>query len=67
MSVELGNPVSGCRERAAIAAGADAMFAEVHESPDTALCDGPCSLTFDGFEQMLKDVLAIRRVLGHQP
>lgn len=53
--------------RAAAGAGIDALFAEVHEDPDKALCDGPCSLTFDGFEQMLKDVLAIRRVLGHQP
>jgi 2-dehydro-3-deoxyphosphooctonate aldolase (KDO 8-P synthase) len=53
--------------RAAAAAGIDALFAEVHEDPEKALCDGPCSLTFDGFEQMLKDVLAIRRVLGHQP
>ena len=53
--------------RAAAGAGIDALFAEVHEDPDKALCDGPCSLTFDGFEQMLKDVLAIRRALGHQP
>ncbi len=52
--------------RAAAAAGIDALFAEVHEDPEKALCDGPCSLTFDGFEQMLKDVLAIRRALGHQ-
>ncbi|MFT3840916.1 MAG: 3-deoxy-8-phosphooctulonate synthase [Myxococcaceae bacterium] len=53
--------------RAAAGAGIDALFSEVHEDPDKALCDGPCSLTFDGFEQMLKDVLAIRRALGHQP
>ncbi len=33
--------------RAAAAAGIDALFAEVHEDPDHALCDGPCSLTFD--------------------
>ncbi len=53
--------------RAAAAAGIDALFTEVHEDPDNALCDGPCSLTFEMFEQVLKDVLAIRRVLGHQP
>ncbi|MFL5321929.1 MAG: 3-deoxy-8-phosphooctulonate synthase [Myxococcaceae bacterium] len=52
--------------RAAAAAGIDALFTEVHEDPDKALCDGPCSLTFEMFEQTLKDVLAIRRVLGHQ-
>ena len=52
--------------RAAASAGIDALFTEVHENPDQALCDGPCSLTFEMFEQVLKDVLAIRRVLGHQ-
>jgi len=52
--------------RAAAAAGIDALFTEVHENPDAALCDGPCSLTFEMFEQVLKDVLAIRRALGHQ-
>jgi 2-dehydro-3-deoxyphosphooctonate aldolase (KDO 8-P synthase) len=50
--------------RAAIGAGADALFAEVHESPDTALCDGPCSLTFELLEKTLKDALGIRRALG---
>ena len=49
--------------RAAAAAGIDALFTEVHEDPDAALCDGPCSLTFELFEQTLKDVLAIRRAL----
>jgi 2-dehydro-3-deoxyphosphooctonate aldolase (KDO 8-P synthase) len=53
--------------RAAAAAGIDALFAEVHEDPDHALCDGPCSLTFEQFESTLKEVLAIRRALGHQP
>jgi 2-dehydro-3-deoxyphosphooctonate aldolase (KDO 8-P synthase) len=53
--------------RAAIAAGADALFAEVHESPDTALCDGPCSLTFELLEKTLKDALGIRKALGLEP
>jgi 2-dehydro-3-deoxyphosphooctonate aldolase (KDO 8-P synthase) len=57
----------GLLARSAAAAGIDAMFTEVHEDPDKALCDGPCSLTFELFEQTLKDVLAIRRALGHQP
>lgn len=57
----------GLLARAAAAAGIDALFTEVHEDPDRALCDGPCSLTFELFEQTLKDVLAIRRALGHQP
>lgn len=57
----------GLLARSAAAAGIDALFTEVHEDPDKALCDGPCSLTFELFEQTLKDVLAIRRALGHQP
>jgi len=52
--------------RAAAASGIDALFAEVHEDPDRALCDGPCALTPEMFEAMLVDVLAIRRVLHHQ-
>jgi 2-dehydro-3-deoxyphosphooctonate aldolase (KDO 8-P synthase) len=52
--------------RAAAASGIDALFAEVHEDPDQALCDGPCALTPEMFEAVLKDVLAIRRVLHHQ-
>lgn len=38
--------------RSAAAAGIDALFTEVHEDPDKALCDGPCSLTFDGFSTL---------------
>jgi 2-dehydro-3-deoxyphosphooctonate aldolase (KDO 8-P synthase) len=56
----------GLLARAAAAAGMDALFTEVHENPDKALCDGPCSLTFELFEQTLTDVLKIRRALGHQ-
>ncbi len=52
--------------RAAAAAGIDALFAEVHEDPDRAPCDGPCSLAPSQFDQMLAEVLAIRRALGHQ-
>jgi len=57
----------GLLARSAAAAGIDALFTEVHENPDKALCDGPCSLTFELFEETLRDVLAIRRALRHQP
>jgi len=50
--------------RAAAAAGIDALFTEVHEDPDQALCDGPCSLSPAMFEQVIRDVLAIRRALS---
>lgn len=54
----------GLLARSAAAAGIDALFTEVHEDPDKALCDGPCSLTFELFEQTIRDVVAIRRALG---
>ena len=57
----------GLLSRSAAAAGIHALFTEVHEDPDKALCDGPCSLDPAMFEQTLRDVLAIRRVLGHEP
>lgn len=50
--------------RAAAAAGIDALFTEVHQDPEKALCDGPCSLYPDQFEAVVKDVLALRRALG---
>ncbi len=53
--------------RAAAAAGIDALFTEVHEDPDRALCDGPCSLSPKMFEDVLGQVRGIRRVLGHEP
>ncbi len=34
--------------KAATAAGANALFFEVHPNPDKALCDGPNQLSFDG-------------------
>ena len=39
--------------RAAIAAGADAVFMEVHEDPDRALSDGPNSLPLDQLPALL--------------
>jgi 2-dehydro-3-deoxyphosphooctonate aldolase (KDO 8-P synthase) len=53
----------GLLARAAAAAGIDALFTEVHEDPDKALCDGPCTLTPEMFETVLAEVLAIRRAL----
>ncbi|HPM43123.1 MAG TPA: 3-deoxy-8-phosphooctulonate synthase [Candidatus Omnitrophota bacterium] len=38
---------------AAVACGADAIFAEVHEDPDKALSDGPNMLRMDELETML--------------
>jgi 2-dehydro-3-deoxyphosphooctonate aldolase (KDO 8-P synthase) len=39
--------------RAAVAAGVDALFMEVHENPDQALSDGPNSLALKDFERLI--------------
>ncbi len=39
--------------RAAVAAGANGVFMEVHPSPDSALCDGPNSLPLDQVRPLL--------------
>ena len=49
--------------RAAVAVGADGLLVEVHPSPDEAMSDGPQSLTFRDFRDMMDDLqpyLAIR-------
>lgn len=51
--------------RAAVAAGADGIFMEVHPDPDNALCDGPNSLPLDSLPGLLEELGAIRRSLRH--
>lgn len=38
--------------KSAVAAGADALFFEVHPNPDSALCDGPNMLDFEGAKKV---------------
>jgi 2-dehydro-3-deoxyphosphooctonate aldolase (KDO 8-P synthase) len=45
--------------RAAVAAGVDALFMEVHDHPEEALSDGPNMLSIEQLEGLLRDVLAI--------
>ena len=45
--------------KAAIAAGADALFFEVHPNPDEALSDGPNMVPLDQFEDMLKRIIRV--------
>jgi 2-dehydro-3-deoxyphosphooctonate aldolase (KDO 8-P synthase) len=52
--------------RAAVAAGADAVFMEVHPDPDRALCDGANSLPAAGVEKLLAELKAIRSALGKE-
>ena len=50
--------------RAAMAAGIDGLFLEVHPDPDRALCDGPNSLPLAGVEGLLRQLLAIRAAVA---
>lgn len=50
--------------KAAVAAGADGVFLEVHEDPDKALCDGPNSLPLDQLSGLLTQLKAIRAALA---
>lgn len=45
--------------KAAVAAGADALFFEVHPDPDAALSDGPNMIRLDEFEALLERVIRV--------
>ncbi len=49
--------------RAAMAAGIDGMFMEVHPDPDKAKCDGPNSMPLAKVEGLLRQLMAIREVI----
>jgi 2-dehydro-3-deoxyphosphooctonate aldolase (KDO 8-P synthase) len=46
--------------RAAVAAGVDALFLEIHPDPDRALSDGPNSLPLRTVEPLVRSLLAFR-------
>ena len=52
--------------RAAVGAGVDALFMEVHDAPEEALCDGPNMVCLDDLEGILKDALAINAIVKKQ-
>lgn len=60
-----GNATGGNREnveplaKAAIAAGTDALFFEVHPDPDNAKSDGPNMVKLNEFEDLLKRVIKV--------
>lgn len=60
-----GNATGGNREnveplaKAAVAAGADALFFEVHPDPDHAKSDGPNMVRLDEFERLLNRVIKV--------
>ena len=61
-----GGASSGQREfiepltKAAVAAGIDGLFMEIHPDPDKALCDGPNSIPLDEVEALLARLVRIR-------
>ncbi len=65
-----GTASSGQREfvaplvRAAVAAGCDGLFLEVHPHPDQAPSDGPNMLSLDALPSLLAEVTAIVRALA---
>jgi 2-dehydro-3-deoxyphosphooctonate aldolase (KDO 8-P synthase) len=50
--------------KAAVAAGANGLFLEVHFEPDKALCDGPNSWPLGQLEPLLRSLLAIHRAVS---
>ncbi|NPA15131.1 MAG: 3-deoxy-8-phosphooctulonate synthase [Deferribacteres bacterium] len=68
----LGHASGGQREfveplaKAAVAAGADGVFMEVHPNPEEALCDGPNSVKLAELEDILKKLLDIADAVGRR-
>lgn len=66
----LGCATGGNREmaillaQAAVAAGVDGLFLEVHPDPEQALCDGPNAIALEDVARLLKRCLAIRAALA---
>jgi 3-deoxy-7-phosphoheptulonate synthase len=52
--------------RAAAAVGADGLLIEVHHDPDTALSDGPQSLTPEAFARLVDELRQIAPVIGRR-
>jgi 2-dehydro-3-deoxyphosphooctonate aldolase (KDO 8-P synthase) len=53
--------------RAAVAAGIDGLFFEVHPEPERALCDGPNSLSLDSLPALLSSLMRIDAVVRETP
>jgi 2-dehydro-3-deoxyphosphooctonate aldolase (KDO 8-P synthase) len=52
--------------KAAVAAGADGIFLEVHPDPDKALCDGPNSLPLNTLKALFQQLKSISQALTPQ-
>ena len=52
--------------KAAVAAGCDGLMIEVHNQPEIAMCDGPQSLKPEKYEELLKQVSKIAKIVGKE-
>jgi 3-deoxy-7-phosphoheptulonate synthase len=52
--------------RAAIAAGADGLIIEVHPDPENALSDGPQSLNFTAFADLMRRIQPVARAMERE-
>lgn len=50
--------------RAAVAAGVDGVFMEVHDNPDAALCDGPNMIALDTLPALLEQLKSIHTIVS---
>jgi len=50
--------------KAAVAAGIDGVFMEVHTNPEQALCDGPNSLKLDTIYNLLSQLKTIHQTIS---
>jgi 2-dehydro-3-deoxyphosphooctonate aldolase (KDO 8-P synthase) len=69
-----GEPVSGGQPqfipvlaRAAVAAGVDGIFVEVHDNPAKAMSDGPNALELSRLRGVLEELLAVRKAVTLPP
>jgi 2-dehydro-3-deoxyphosphooctonate aldolase (KDO 8-P synthase) len=73
-SVQLPGGAGGCSggqrqfiatlSKAAVAAGIDGLFLEIHPKPDQALCDGPNSIPLDDVEELLVRLIRVRSAVS---
>ncbi|MCD7893685.1 MAG: 3-deoxy-7-phosphoheptulonate synthase [Erysipelotrichaceae bacterium] len=52
--------------KAAVAAGCDGLMIEVHNNPEKALCDGPQSLKPEKYDELLKQLSGIAKIVGKE-
>jgi len=56
-----------CLAKAAVAAGCDALFLEVHPQPERALSDAATMLPLDQLPELLEKAMAIRNIVNPRP